>query len=92
MENNEIVKKMIEFQKMSFSNWYGTVSMVQDQSRSAVDMMLEQSSWVPEDGRTAVTNWLNTCREERGRFKAYVEDGFTNMEKYLDMSQKSASE
>ena len=65
MEFTEITKQLIDFQKMSFSNWYNAVAMVQDQSTSAMDMMLDQSTWVPEDGRKVVQNWLDERNQNK---------------------------
>jgi len=90
MEYTDISKQVIDFQKMSFSNWYNALSMVQDQTTSAMDIVLDQSTWVPEEGRKAVQGWLNACQEERDRFKSYVDDSFSSMEKYLAKSKKAA--
>jgi hypothetical protein len=91
MEYTEITKQVIDFQKMSFSNWYNAMAMVQDQTRSAMDIVLDQSTWVPEDGNKAVKSWLDACQDERDRFKAYVDEGFSSMEKYFAKSKKSAT-
>lgn len=90
MEYAEITKQMIDFQKMSFSNWYNAIAMVQDQATSAMDMMLDQSTWVPEDGRKAVQGWLGACQEERDRFKSYIDGSFTSVEKYMGKGKKAA--
>ena len=90
MEYTEITKQVIDFQKMSFSNWYNAMAMVQDQTTSAMDMVLDQSTWVPEDGRKAAQNWLNVCQEERNRFKVYVDESFSSMEKFIAKSKKAA--
>ncbi len=91
MEYAEITKQVIDFQKMSFSNWYNAIAIVQDQTTSAMDMMLDQSTWVPEDGRKAVQGWLSACQEERNRFKSYVDGSFSSVEKYLAKGKKAAA-
>lgn len=90
MEYAQITKQFIDFQKMSFSNWYSAMAMVQDQATSAMDMALGQSTWVPEDGRKTAQSWLNACQEERKRFKVYVDESFSSMEKYIAKSKKAA--
>lgn len=90
MEYTEITKQVIDFQKMSFANWYNAVSMVQDQTTSAMDMMLGQNTWVPEEGKKAVQSWMDACQNERDRFKAYVDEGFSSMEKYIAPSKKAS--
>lgn len=90
MEYTEITKQVIDFQKMSFANWYNAMAMVQDQTTSAMGMMLDQSTWVPEEGRKAVQGWMDACQQERNRFKAYVDESFTSMEKYLATGKKGS--
>lgn len=80
---NEIAKQVIDFQKTSFSSMYEAVATLQDQAVDAVDTMLDQSTWLPEEGRKAIRGWVGACQEERDRFKSYVDDGFSGLAKYL---------
>jgi hypothetical protein len=91
LEYNQIAKQAIDFQKISFSSWYNAMAMVQDQAASAVDMMMDQSSLVPKEGREAIKNWVNACQEERDRFKTYVEEGFSGLEKHLAKEIKATT-
>lgn len=34
-----------------------------------LDMVVDKSSWLPEDCRQSVQNWMNACKQERERFK-----------------------
>ncbi len=81
MEPIQMTKKVIDFQKMSFDHWYNAMSMIQDQAGSTMDLVLNQATWIPEDGRNTLRNWVNVCQQERGRFKTYVDKGFTALEK-----------
>ena len=91
MEYNQITKQAIDFQKTAFNSWYNAVTMVQDQAAVAVETMMNQISLVPEDGRQAIKNWLNACQAERNRFKSYVEDSFSGLEKHLAPQSKSTA-
>lgn len=91
MEYSQITKQVIDFQKMSFANWYNAMTMAQEQANSAVDMVLEQNSWMPEQGRQALQNWMNACQEESGRFKSYVDEGFAGLEKYFGQVKTAAA-
>ena len=91
MEYTQIAKQVIDFQKMSFANWYNAVTMAQEQATSAVDLVLEQNNWMPEQGRQALMSWRDACQEETGRFKSYVDEGFAGLEKFLGQSKKATS-
>ena len=90
IEYNQITKQAIDFQKTAFNSWYNAVTMVQDQAVSAVETMMNQTSLVPEEGRQAIKSWVSACQEERNRFKSYVEDSFSGLEKRLSQKGKSA--
>ena len=91
MEYNQIAKQAIDFQKSIFMSGYNAMTMVQDQAAAAVDTMMNQTSLVPEEGRQAIKTWVNACQDERKRFKSYVEDSFSGLEKNLARESKSTS-
>ncbi len=88
MEYNQIAKQAIDFQKSFFMSGYNAVAMVQDQATAAMDKMINQTSLVPEEGRQAINSLVNACQEERNRFKSYVEDSFSGLEKHLAKESK----
>lgn len=90
MEQIQMTKKVIDFQKMSFDHWFNAISMIQGQAESTMDMMINQSAWIPEDGRNALRNWVNVCQQERDRFKTYVDKGFSAFEKAFVDTAKPA--
>jgi len=90
MNANEISKQVLDFQKGTFTSWFGAISILQDQAASAVDALLNQTSWIPEEGRRVVTSWINTCKNERDRYKVYMEESFCGLEKYFAQDTKAA--
>lgn len=91
MEANQITKQVLEFQKGAFSSWFGVLSILQDQADLTVDTMLKQTRWMPDEGRQAILSWVSACRQESGRYKAYVEQSFSGFEKYLVKEIKSSA-
>jgi hypothetical protein len=91
MEYNQIPQKIIDLQKLSFNSWYNAVIAVQEQTVSTMDSMLNQTTWIPEDGRNAMQTWMKIYRDERNRFKSYIDDSFAALEKSLREVRKPAS-
>jgi hypothetical protein len=89
MEYTQITKQVLDFQKMSFLNWYDAIAMLQDQASSAMGMVLDQNAWIPEEGRKAIQSWVSACQQERGRLKSYVDDSFSGIEKFMTESKKA---
>ncbi len=83
MEATKISKQAMNFQKMTFENWYKAMTLMQDQAVSTMDKMLGQATWMPEDGRNAIQNMVGVIQDERDRFKSYVDDSFVTLEKAL---------
>jgi prenyltransferase beta subunit len=83
MEYTQITRQVLDLQKMSFANWYDAVAMLQDQATTAMDMVLDQNTWMPEEGRKAIQSWVSACQQERGRFKSYIDEGFAGLEKIV---------
>jgi hypothetical protein len=89
MNANEIASQSLDFQKGVFTSWYGAMSILQDQAASAVDMVLDQTSWIPDEGRQIISSWLSTCKNERDRYRVYMEESFFGLEKYLAQDIKT---
>ncbi len=90
MNTNKLTKRAIDFQKGVFDNWYGAMSILQDQTALVVDTMLNQTSWIPDQGRQFISSWASTCKNERDRFKVYMDESFSDLEKHLAEEIKAA--
>jgi hypothetical protein len=89
MEAYQITKQAFDFQKGAFSSWFDVWSILQDQADLTVDTMLNQASWIPDEGHPVILNWVSVCKNEGDRYKAYVEESFAGLEKYLVQETKA---
>lgn len=83
MNTNEIKKQAFDIQKDAFACWYDAMSILQDQAAQAVDTMLNLTNWVPDENHQAISSWIGTCKNERSRYKVYMEESFSVIEKNL---------
>jgi polyhydroxyalkanoate synthesis regulator phasin len=90
MEYNPFAKQAVIFQKNLFENTYNIIAKVQDQATEAVDTLMNQTRLVPEEGRQVMKSWIIACREVRDRYKSYVEEGFTGLEKRFSQESETA--
>jgi hypothetical protein len=84
MEQGKIAKQMIDFHKATFDNTFNAMSILQEQTERMVNMFLEQSPWVPEDGRKAINEWVKTYKKGRSEFKATVDDSFKKVDDFFE--------
>lgn len=84
MNNIEIIKKVLEYNKTSFESIYKTVTAVQEEGRKAAGEALEKTSFIPEEGKAAARKWLEASKEAGEKFREAVLKGHEQIEKYFE--------
>jgi polyhydroxyalkanoate synthesis regulator phasin len=87
MDQKQMLKQMIDFNKTAFNNTYNAIVMLQEQAERMATTMLEQATWLPEDGRKAVNDWVNSYKKGREDFKKLVDENFQKVEDYFSGSE-----
>ena len=90
MEPVKIAKQMIEFQKATFDNSFNAMGMVQEQAERMLNMSLEQATWLPEDGKKAIDEWIKGYKKGRKDFKKIVDENFTRVEASFAGAEKGS--
>lgn len=83
MEQGHLFKQMIEFNKTAFDNTFGVIVMFQEQLEKMTSATMIQTTWLPEDGRKAIDEWIKSCKKGRDDFKKAVDDGFQKVESFF---------
>ncbi|MFP4032309.1 MAG: hypothetical protein ACLFRG_14470 [Desulfococcaceae bacterium] len=90
MDQKQLFKQMLDFQKATFDNSFKAMASLQEQGEKMVDTFLQQATWLPEEGKKAVTNWINAYKEGRAKYREAVEQNFEKVEAYFAGTDKSA--
>ncbi len=88
MDQNQIFKQMIDFNKATFDNSFSAMSMVQEQTEKMVGTTLEQASWLPEEGKKVIGEWVGAYKSGCEDFKKAVDDNFKKVEDFVASSKK----
>ncbi len=83
MEPKEIAKQMIQFNKAAFDNTFNALTVLQEQTEKMVNHVLEQSAWMPAEGKKAVYDWISAYRRGREDFKAAVDGNYRKVEEFF---------
>lgn len=83
MEQGKIAKQMIDFHKATFDNTFNAMSILQEQTERMVNMFLEQSPWVPEEGRKAINEWVKAYKKGRTNFKTTVDESYQKVDDFF---------
>jgi hypothetical protein len=89
MEPTVIAKQMIDFQKTTFDNTFNAMVMLQGQVEKMANTMLNQASWLPEEGRKAIKEWGNVYKNERENFKNAIGENFKKAAEFYTFAEKA---
>lgn len=83
MDNKLILNQMIKFNKTIFDNAFKAMQMAQDQGEKAVNTLLDQASWLPEEGKKTITDWVKSYQKGCNDFKTTVDEQYKKVEDLL---------
>ncbi|MBE9569303.1 MAG: hypothetical protein IMF11_01640 [Proteobacteria bacterium] len=83
MDQKDIFKQMINFNKTAIDNTFNAMVMLQDQMERMVSMGLDQATGLPEEGKKAIDEWVKTYKKGREDYKKAVDEGFKKVEDFF---------
>ncbi len=83
MDQKQIAQQMIQFNKTAFDNSFNAMSMVYEQSEKMVGTFLQQATWIPEEGRKAIENWMKTYKKGCEDFKMLADENYRKVEEFF---------
>ena len=83
MDQKQIFRQMVDFNKGAFNNAFNAMVMIQDQNETLANTMLNQATWMPEEGKKAVREWVETFKKGREEYKKTVDEAFKKVEGFL---------
>lgn len=82
MDQKQLFKQMIDFNKATFEKSFSAMNALQEQTEKMGANLIEQASWLPEEGRKAAGQWVSACKKGRDSFKKSVDSTFQKVEKF----------
>lgn len=87
MDQKQIAKQMVQFNKTAFDNSFKAMSLVYEQNEKMMEAFLGQAGWLPEEGRKALKEWMASYKKGCQDFKKMVDDNYTKVESYFTDSE-----
>ena len=88
MEPNAMLKQMLAFNKTAYDNSFNAMLMIQEQNAKMVDTFLEQASWMPDEGKKLIRDWVNAYKKGCEDFKKVADENYQKVDKFF-AGQKS---
>ncbi|MDM8555375.1 hypothetical protein QUF75_11640 [Desulfococcaceae bacterium HSG7] len=86
MDQKQILKQMIDFNKATFDNSFNAMIMLQEQTERMSSQLLDQAAWLPEDGKKAISDWVSAYKTGRDDFKKSVDDSFKKVTEFFEQT------
>jgi hypothetical protein len=88
MDQKKLFKQMLDFNKSAFENSFNAMVMLQEQTERAGGTILDQATWLPEEGRKAVQDWIDAFKKGREEYKAMVDENYKRVAAYFSESEE----
>jgi hypothetical protein len=81
MEQFDVIKQMVQFNKNAFDQGYNAMDMLQKQNEKMTNSFLDQATWLPEEGKKAVNEWMQLYKKGCNDFKRTADQNCKDVEK-----------
>ena len=88
MDQNQIFKQMLDFNKATFDNSFNAMVMVLEQTEKMINAMMDQATWLPEEGKKAVSDWSDACKKGSEDFRKAVDENFKKVDEFFASAKK----
>ena len=83
MDNKQILNQTIKFNKTIFDNAFNAMQMAQTQGEKMLTSLLDQASWLPEEGKKTVADWVKAYQKGCDDFKSAVDEQYKKVEDFF---------
>ena len=87
MDQKTIAKQMIQFNKTAIDNSFKAMTMVYEQNEKIAGVFMEQATWLPEEGKKAIKDWMATYKSGCENFKSLVDESYAKVDSFFSDSK-----
>lgn len=89
IDPNQMLKQMLEFNKTAFDNSFNAMLTIGEQNEKMVNVFLEQATWMPEEGKKLIKEWVETYKKGNLDFKKAADANYKKVVDYFESAKKS---
>ena len=83
MDQKQIVKQVMQFNKNAFDSSFSTMTMVYEQNTKMFETFLTQAPGIPAEGQKAIKDMMSAYNTACNDYKKMVDDNYAKVEEYL---------
>ena len=85
----QVGKQMMDFYKTMFSNAVNVMDMIHEQNEKMTEMFLDNTKWLPEQGKEPIRNMIQTAKKGHNELKKLFDDNIKKMEGAFGVAEKA---
>ena len=83
MDQQQITREMIKFNKSVLDNTFNTITSIQDQLATMFTSCMDKADWLPDDGKKAIDDWVSAYKKGRHDFKTATDEKYEKVTNYF---------
>jgi len=84
MNAKETIKEtIIDTGKTAYNYSFDIINAVQEQSEKALNNVLDRATWINEEQRKAVDNWIGYVKDGQNNVKTVLDENFKTFERLM---------
>ncbi|MHB8762989.1 MAG: hypothetical protein ACYDA8_01395 [Deferrisomatales bacterium] len=83
MPHKTLLTQVMNTNKSAFDNSFNAMAALQDQAEKMTKLFLDQAAWMPAEGKQAIQQWTEGCKQARESYRAAVEAGYRKLAEHL---------
>jgi len=88
---NQMLKQLLDFNKTAYDNSFKAMLAIGEQNEKMVNTFLTQATWIPEEGKKPIQEWVDAYKKGCQDLKKTADDNYKKMSDFFDAAQKSKS-
>ena len=90
-DSKPMLKQMLDFNKAAYDNSFKAMLAISEQNEKMVNTFLTQATWIPEEGKKLIQNWIDAYNKGCQDFKKTADDNYKKVADFFETTQKSKS-
>jgi hypothetical protein len=87
MDQKTIANQMLQFNKTAMDNSFKAMTLAYEQNEKIAGTFLEQATWLPEEGKKAIKEWMAAYKSGCDNFKSLVDDSYDKVNSFFSDSK-----
>ena len=79
-----MAKQMIDLQRLSVEGMINNMIILWDQTGNMLNSFMDQAAWVPDEGKKALREWVDSNKRGCESLKSAVSNGYNSLGKCFE--------